>query len=192
MDISPAHHQQGLPFCTPGLGPLCTHHPLGLSGQVVRAPRCSLFLALGNFSCRGAVCRSCSSFLLFSAEAQRPRCSQATLAGPGSWVRPEAAADPCLLSTGQGRPQLASLHVGSVSHGWESEVRREGAYQGPAVGTWQARIPARSAGLKVSVSQHTALGLQPLERHCGEAQWGAATLVQASGVWSPAGYSVHF
>lgn len=110
-----------------------------------------------------------------------------------SWVWPEvvAAVDTCSLSTGQGRPQLAHQHICSENHDWESEGLREGAYQGLAVRTWRASILARSAGLKVRVSQHTALGLQPLEQHWGEAQWEATMLVRASGMWTTAGYSVH-
>lgn len=42
-----------------------------------------------------------------------------------------------------------------------------GSLQGLAVGTWRASIPAHSAEPKVSVSQHTALGLQPLEQLWG-------------------------
>lgn len=96
----------------------------------------------------------------------------------------------CWLSTNQGRLWLAHLYVYSVSHDWESEGLREGAYQGLAVDTWQPGILAHSAGLKVSVSQHLALGLQTLEQPWGEAEIRRAG--PGPRVWSPANHPVHF
>lgn len=150
-------------------GPPCAHTCLlELSRQMVRAPPAALCPWLWGTSPAGVWCAGpVLPYPFFLLRLKGPCWSEATLASPGSWVWPEAVAatNTCWLSPGQDRPQLAHLCICSASHRWESEVLRAGAYQSLAISTWQARIPAHSAGLKVSVSQHTALGLWPPERH---------------------------